>query len=94
MPWGRGYTQPPGWSATRARVLARDGHRCYVYDVAVCVGMATEVDHLINQATGGSHDDANLRAICAPCHRRKTAAEASAARPRRARPAGKHPGIL
>jgi 5-methylcytosine-specific restriction protein A len=62
---------PAGWDATRARVLARDGHRC-----RECGAAAAEVDHVIR----GIEDDANLQSLCVPCHARKTAAEAAAAR--------------
>ncbi|WP_221899405.1 HNH endonuclease [Xanthomonas sp. GW] len=44
---------------------------------------ATEVDHILNVAEGGTDDDANLQAICTDCHGAKTQAEArrGAARP-------------
>ncbi|WP_222943066.1 HNH endonuclease [Stenotrophomonas maltophilia] len=37
---------------------------------------ATEVDHIVNVAEGGSDDETNLQAICAECHGVKTQAEA------------------
>jgi 5-methylcytosine-specific restriction protein A len=36
---------------------------------------ATEVDHIINKANGGTDDDDNLQSICSSCHKDKTAAE-------------------
>src|SRR5687768_15842876 len=81
---------PPGWSSTiQSRILARDGHRCYQ-----CGGPATEVDH---KDQGDDHRDENLAAICVPCHKKKTAAEANAVRwskGRTARPREAHPGLM
>ena len=37
-----------------------------------------EVDHIVPLVDGGSHDMTNLQSLCTPCHKRKTAAEASA----------------
>ncbi|MCH2187426.1 HNH endonuclease [Myxococcota bacterium] len=37
-----------------------------------------EVDHIIPLVDGGSHDMTNLQSLCTPCHKRKTAAEATA----------------
>lgn len=88
MPGWGGRSRPPGWTATTRRILKRDERICYL-----CGGEATEVDHVINAAAGGSHDDANLRAICSACHRAKTMAEAHAARPRVARAPERHPGL-
>ena len=34
---------------------------------------ATEVDHIIPLEHGGTHDEANLQALCKPCHSAKTA---------------------
>ena len=33
---------------------------------------ASEVDHKINKASGGTDDDSNLQAICKTCHEVKT----------------------
>lgn len=33
---------------------------------------ATEVDHVLALEAGGTHDHDNLRALCKPCHSRKT----------------------
>lgn len=57
---------------TRQRILARDGYRCQLrYDC--CVGTATEVDHIVPFAHGGTEADNNLRAACGPCNRRRGA---------------------
>ena len=41
------------------------------------ITLATEVDHVIPQAEGGSEDESNLQAICTDCHKAKTQAEAA-----------------
>lgn len=86
-PWQRSTAQQQqprrggsgwGWQATKRRILARDGHQCQY-----CGGPATEVDHVINQAQGGTDDDDNLVAACRQCHREKTQREAAEGRARR-----------
>ena len=34
---------------------------------------ATAPDHIVPLASGGSDDDSNVRCLCAPCHRGRTA---------------------
>ncbi|MEQ7870735.1 HNH endonuclease signature motif containing protein [Chromohalobacter salexigens] len=41
---------------------------------------ASEVDHIVGQAFGGTDDDDNLEAICTPCHKAKTARESQSGR--------------
>ena len=67
----RGRKMPPGWPATRRRILARDGHRC-----RACGSVATEVHHL----RPGIEADASLVSLCHPCHAVITRAQALAAR--------------
>ncbi|MGH9281636.1 MAG: HNH endonuclease [Acidimicrobiales bacterium] len=62
---------PDDWPDRRLRILNRDGHTCQVR-FSVCAGLATEVDHII---PGDDHSDANLQAICTPCHRLKSSSE-------------------
>ncbi len=69
----RGYGW--AWQQTRERILSRDKGLCCVCSKAGMVTLATEVDHIVNKAEGGSDDDGNLQSICAPCHKVKTAAE-------------------
>lgn len=93
MAWANGYTRTstPEWKRTRARILARDRGTCHVCGQPG----ADEVDHMLAVSEGGTEDDANLAAIHGvPCHRRKTQAEAIAARLRypRKRPPEAHPG--
>ena len=63
---------PPDWDRRRRRVLLRDGHRCYL-----CGEVASEVDHVEH---GDDHSLENLKAICSPCHLKKSAREGRAAR--------------
>ena len=68
-PWGR--AMPRGWPVTRARILARDGHRC-----VQCGSPAGEVHHAIY----GREDDASLVSLCSRCHTAITAQRSAAAR--------------
>lgn len=59
--------------ARRRRVFAGCDGRCECgADLAVT---GYEVDHQLPLALGGPEDDGNLRALCPPCHRLKTAAD-------------------
>lgn len=60
-------------TATRRRILSRDGHQC------VQCGSAErlEVDHILNVAQGGRDNLDNLQTLCAACHREKTRHEAN-----------------
>lgn len=71
--WATSRRRPPGWAKIRQRILRRDRWTCYLRLPGVCVGHATQVDHIDNL---GGDEDENLAAICAPCHLRKTQAEA------------------
>ena len=91
MGWGNRTRQGGNQRrATIKRIMQRDGYTC------ACGRPATEVDHIVNLASGGTHDDANLRAICRACHKIKTDAEATRGRvafnAKRWRPSGAHPG--
>lgn len=59
---------PAGWGRLRAAILNRDQHRC-----ADCGRPATEVDHVVARALGGSDHPANLQAVCHRCHAHRTA---------------------
>ena len=69
----RGYGT--AWVKTRARIMKRDHGLCQVCARKGLVTVATQVDHIVNKASGGSDDDDNLQAICTPCHDAKTALE-------------------
>lgn len=71
--WGSGRGGRP-WRRKREAILVRDKYTCQSCGL---VTSELEVDHIINVARGGSDADANLQALCVPCHQRKTAAEAA-----------------
>lgn len=61
------------WATIRNRILDRDGRRCGEGAYG-CLGVATEVHHIIEQVFGGTDDDDNLISLCEACHQRKTVA--------------------
>jgi 5-methylcytosine-specific restriction endonuclease McrA len=65
------------WRELRARVL-REEPNC-----RVCGAKATDVDHIVALADGGSNDRGNLRALCRKHHKEHTAAQNKARRERR-----------
>lgn len=91
--WGsstRRETLPPNWrSQIRPRVLRRDGGRCQLVYPDRCVGTATEVDHIGDRL---DHSLDNLRAVCEPCHAKRTQEQIS--RYSEKRPTEPHPGII
>lgn len=86
--------RPHGWKALRKEVIERDGGQCtWVDDGVRCTAPGVDVDHIGDPQT---HTPDNLRLLCTPHHRRRTALQARAARgpqPSRARPAEAHPGL-
>ncbi len=42
------------------------------------VSAAEEVDHVVPLWAGGADDESNYQSLCSPCHKVKTASEASA----------------
>src|SRR3954451_10724977 len=64
---------PPNWKPLREIVLNRDGHSC----VECGSTQHLQVDH---HHPGDDHSVANLRALCASCHLRKSAAEGGRAK--------------
>lgn len=55
------------WQKIRLTILNRDNHQC-----AYCGREATEVDHIIAIANGGTNEPSNLVAACKPCNGRKS----------------------
>lgn len=56
------------WRYIRRCILNRDKRRC-----VLCGNRASEVDHIIEMADGGSfHEWSNLRSLCHACHKAKT----------------------
>ncbi|WP_312715495.1 HNH endonuclease [Corynebacterium flavescens] len=82
---------PPG---LRRRVMRRDQGQCQKRGPR-CTLVATEVDHIVSVAEGGTDDLNNLEAICSACHAPKTQAEAQRGRVRysRKRPPQAHPAF-
>lgn len=83
-PWARSKSNGRGgrpWRRLRAQVLERDRYLCQC-DQCRAEGRAApahEVDHVRPVAEGGDDSAANLRAINADCHKRKTLSEAQRA---------------
>ena len=77
--WGSDRGGRP-WRRKRKAILERDNYLCQQCIREAIVSQATEVDHIINRAQGGTDEAHNLEGICVPCHKRKTAREAKAAR--------------
>ena len=75
---GTGSSRGYGWAWGRLRdkILERDGYVCQ--DRRACNGLtrATDVDHILPKAQGGTDSPDNLRAICPACHKEKTRLEA------------------
>jgi len=95
----RRATLPKDWWRVRWAVLQRDQHRCQIQLPDVCIGTASEVDHVGDRR---DHDPARLRAACKPCHQHRSSrqggvAEGERRRARvasRKRPIERHPGQL
>lgn len=91
----RTVPRPQGWKALRAAVLARDDHTCtWVEDGQRCRSEGTDADHI---GDADDHRPENLRTLCGPHHRKRTALQAVAARgpaPSRTRPRPAHPGLV
>jgi 5-methylcytosine-specific restriction enzyme A len=96
---------PSDWPAIRRMILLRDRRRCMwgvlpgEGEPGQCSNDANEVDHM---GPPDNHDPALLRAICTLHHRKRTSAQANAARREKlksngghfgGRPRGKHPGM-
>jgi 5-methylcytosine-specific restriction enzyme A len=86
------------WRA-RDRVMRRDGRRCQIRTPELCIGEATECDHIGDRL---DHSDANMRAACRPCHQDRSSRQGGQAAGQRAqarvaarrRPVERHPGQL
>jgi 5-methylcytosine-specific restriction protein A len=75
----RGYgTQ---WDKLRPYILARDDYLCQVCSKQDRTTPASEVDHIIPKADGGTDDEDNLQSICIDCHKAKTLQERTAGSP-------------
>lgn len=59
----------PPWYQAKERALERDGHKC----VQCGSEEYLQVDHICEQADGGSNYLENLQTLCKSCHHKKTA---------------------
>jgi len=56
------------WGTIRRAIRRRDKWKC-----VLCGDPASDVDHIVELADGGSFSDpSNLRSLCAKCHKAKT----------------------
>jgi 5-methylcytosine-specific restriction protein A len=63
------------WNYIRNKIRRRDKWKCQMVleNGLICCRPATDVDHIVELADGGSfHDLDNLRALCSDCHKIKT----------------------
>jgi 5-methylcytosine-specific restriction protein A len=83
----------------RALVMKRDGKRCQIRTPGLCIGTATDCDHIGNRL---DHRPENMRAACSPCHLNRSGQQGgqAAGTNRRARAASRlrapeqHPGVV
>jgi len=111
MPWdtSRRRKDPPYWPKLRQAVLARALNMCehtHLEESPLgsrtvrCTYPAQDIDHIVNLAQGGTDELSNLQALCDWHHKRKTQAEAKAARdakgpkPTERRASPPHPGLV
>lgn len=66
----------PEYRHNRPLAMKRDQWRCQLR-LAGCAGAASQCDHIIQPSQGGTHQLANLRAVCKPCHARRTAQQSN-----------------
>ena len=87
MAWSKLSRQARGygaeWDRTRKRIMQRDGGLCQVCLKNGIFTPAHAVDHVVSKANAAAlkwssasiEADANLQAICDPCHKAKTQEE-------------------
>ncbi len=87
---GRKDRQKAAW------VIARSGGLCEIKG-AHCIRIATEADHIVPLAEGGIDKPEHMQAVCKPCHRAKTQAEAARGKQmisvKATRQKPRHPGL-
>jgi 5-methylcytosine-specific restriction enzyme A len=90
---GKSWSNPPpanlyaygsDWQAVRKKVLERDGYQCQLRYADICVGRASQVDHIVQPEAGGTNALENLRAVCRRCHARRTGRQGALAKQRAA----------
>jgi 5-methylcytosine-specific restriction endonuclease McrA len=82
MPWETARKDPAygtaAWRNARDACLRRVNWRCEIRIEGVCIGAASEADHIDQLANDPQHK--RLRAACKPCHRAVTAQQGGGAR--------------
>ena len=68
---GYGYA----WSKLRLKALERDKYLCQMCLKRGIFTTATDVDHIVPLAQGGSDAMENLQSLCHECHKQKTCQE-------------------
>lgn len=63
------------WYKLRQRILERDNYLCQSCLMQGRYVTATDVDHIVPVAHGGTDDESNLQSLCHECHKVKTAKE-------------------
>lgn len=74
------------WDKLRIIVLRRDKGLCQPCLKINRTSLATQVDHILAKAKGGTDDTDNLQGICGDCHHEKTRAESAEAQGKTYRP--------
>ena len=64
-----------GWEKLRKKILERDRYLCQECLKCGIYKTATDVDHIVPLAKGGSNDENNLQSLCHECHKHKTCQE-------------------
>ncbi len=83
----------------RTAVMKRDNRQCRIRTPGLCIGTATECDHVGDRL---NHSPENMRAACRPCHLHRSGQQggraAGVARQARVaartRPTETHPGLI
>lgn len=83
----------------RALVMKRDGRQCQIRTPGLCIGTATDCDHIGDRL---DHRPENMRAACNPCHLERSGRQGgqAAGKARKARAAARfrqsepHPGVI
>ena len=71
----RGYGKE--WDRARESVLKSAGGLCRACETQGRITLASDVDHVIPKAEGGTDAESNLQALCHDCHSAKSKAEAA-----------------
>ena len=79
-PPANAYAYSGDWPHRVRKVLERDGYECQLRYADICVGRASQCDHIVQPEAGGTNDLANLRAVCKRCHARRTGQQGALAK--------------